>query len=508
MTNYEDLSKNVFAALKGSQLDIQMFDKNGFDTINPKQARRFFVLNPNIMITVNEETEDSDGSVVFNKGASADSPSIESMQRRIQNIVKKEPTVNFKIETFGKDIEPKDFADEAKLSKDAIMENDLRPRNHLLISQIKNMVRVFGGSISEADLTSNLGIMDLSEIAPTLKDLVDKGELVLKRDKHGHPLYSNPKLDMMPSAGLQESFSRWFGSRKVSRQVIENVRILVKHSRPVSEEVKGSRTRQIAEIFLECNGERFRFKENYLPGARAMARHLSFGGSMTDKVGTYITESTTQLLKLSSFNRYVLNNRLINESSSGIVEIVKENIETLRLELRKLAGSKTYESVKARLETFEKQPLAEDDVSQLKDLFTIRRFDEKFEEVLPIVKQLIQEKDTYHKRIEEAAGQPILLKRGTIDSAPVFEFASNHARLGYKLNELALRIVENQELSEFITKIGSRVSKEGKINAFERAVLNQVFENATFEKAKSASAPIKESQEIEYFFNKYERVFL
>ena len=80
------------------------------------------------------------------------------------------------------------------------------------------------------------------------------------------------------------------------------------------------------------------------------------------------------------FPRPRVPNKLINEDSSGIVETVKENIQTLRTELKKLTGSRTYETVKARLETFEREPLAEDDTSQLKDLFTIRRFDEKFEE--------------------------------------------------------------------------------------------------------------------------------
>jgi hypothetical protein len=306
---------------------------------------------------------------------------------------------------------------------------------------------------------------------------------------------------------LQESFSRMFGSRRTSIQMVENVRILIKHKVPVSEETKGSRTRQIAEIFLESNGERFRFKENYLPGARAMARHLSFGGSMNDKVGSFIIESSTQLRKLQSFNRYVINNQLINEDSSGIVETVKENIQTLKTELRKLTGIKTYETARARLETFEKQPLSEDDVSQLKEIFTIKRFDEKFEEVLPIVKQLIQEKDTYHKRIEEAAAKPIWIKHDIVSPVPMFEFSSETAKIGYKLTELSMRILENQELAEFINKIGTKFTKESKINDFERAVLEQVFENIQIKTNKETKTSINESIEFEKYFTKFDNLF-
>ena len=165
---------------------------------------------------------------------------------------------------------------------------------------------------------------------------------------------------------------------------------------------------------------------------------------------------------------------------------------------------KTYETVKARLETFEREPLAEDDTSQLKELFTIRRFDEKFEGVLPIIKQLVQEKNTFHKRIEEAAGNLILVRRESINTTPMFEFASENARLGFKINELALRIVENEELAGFINKIGTKVCKEGVVNDFERAILAQVFENIKVaEKSTEKKKEIKESIDLTAYFDKF-----
>jgi len=307
---------------------------------------------------------------------------------------------------------------------------------------------------------------------------------------------------------VMESFSKMFGSVKTSQQTLENVRILVRHKTPIDENVRGSRSRHISAIFLECNGERMRFQHNYLPGARAMAQHMAHGGTMSDKVGAYISESTGQLLKLQSFNRYVTTNKLINEDSSSIIETIKENIQTLRTELKKLIGSKTYETVKARLETFEREPLAEDDTSQLKDLFTIRRFDEKFEEVLPIVKQLVQEKDTFHKRIEEAAAGIVMLRREAI-TTPIFEFASDNARLGFRINEFALRVMENDELSGFINKIGTKLCKEGTVNDFERAVMTQVFENCKVEeKAKEEKKEIKESLDLAAYFDRFDYNFM
>lgn len=492
MVEMDGLAEKVFSLLKGNGLQVKIFDDVGNETTDPTVGRRFFVTSPNIMVTINED----DNMVEFSKGADVDK-SVEGLQKNIRKVVD-QFMMNFQIKVFGKAIQPRDYAYQAKMKGAAMMENSMKPVNHHLLGEIMKMVKLFGGSISEADLTSNLGVMDLSEIRPVLNRLVQEGKLKMELDKGGHPIYSK-----VVDEAVMESFSKMFGSLKTSQQTLENVRILVKHKTPVDETVRGSRTRHISAIFLECNGERFRFPHTYLPGARAMAQHLAHGGTMADKVGSYISESTGNLLKLQSFNRYVTTNKLINEDSSGIVETVKENIETLRTELRKLTGVKTYETVRARLETFEREALAEDDTTQLKDLFTIRRFDEKFEGVLPIIKQLVQEKDTFHKRIEEAAANVIRISAKQINSTPMFEFSSNNARIGFMLNEFALRIVENDELAGFVNKIGTKLCKEGQINDFEKAVMSQVLENLHIVEKQSGKKDIKESADLAAYFDKY-----
>lgn len=548
----DTLAQKIFSLLKGNGFQIKIFDNDGNDVTDPAMGRRFFISNPNIMVTINED----DNSIEFSKGKLTDDDSISSVQKNIRDLAD-EFMMNSNIKIFGKAIQPRDYAYQAKIQKEpAMMENtSVQPYNHQLLGQVYNKVKYFKTPAAHT-IADNLGL-DLSDVQPMLNRLVKAGKITARPDAQGDIEYSvsveeaimevsteklasyktaagadarqadktgdtkradkrfsgivkatnkqfkNDAKKVSESDSIKESFSKMFGSLKTSHQVIENVRILVRHNMPVSEEVRGSRSRHISAIFLECNGERMRFQHNYLPGARAMAQHMAHGGLMSDKVGSYISESTDQLLKLQSFNRYVTTNKLINEDSSGIIETVKENIQTLRTELKKLTGSKTYETVKARLETFEREALAEDDTSQLKDLFTIRRFDEKFEEVLPIVKQLVQEKDTYHKRIEEAAGASVILRREAMNTTPMFEFASENARLGFKLNELALRIVENDELAGFINKIGTKMCKEGSVNSFEKAILSSVLENAILEAKVIDKKEIKESIDLDAFFDRY-----
>lgn len=432
MVEKDALAQKVFALLKGNGFQIKIYDVDGNETTDPSLGRRFFVMQPNIMISIDDE----DNNIELSKGSGAED--IGNVQKGIRKLAN-EFMMNSSIKVFGKSIQPRDYSYQAK-----------------------------------------------SGSSPTMEHKIPKGLQAMRT--------------------LAESFSKMFGSARTSQQTLENVRILVRHKQPVDENVRGARSRSISAIFLECNDERFRFPYNNLMGARAMAQHLAHGGTMNDKVGSYISESTGNMLKLQSFNRYVTTNKLINEDSSGIVETVKENIETIRTELKKLTGVKTYESVRARIDTFEREALSEDDTSALKELFTIRRFDEKFEEVLPIVKQLVQEKDTYHKRIEESAANVVLLRRESLNTTPMFEFASENARLGFKLNELALRIVENDELAGFINKIGTKMCKEGEVNDFEKAILTQVLENIKVAET-SVSKELKESFDLEDYFNSFDNNF-
>ena len=499
MVEMDTLAGKVFSLLKGNGLQIKIFDIDGAETTDPSLGRRFFVSKPNIMVTIDEEGNE----IQFSKGADTDS-SVDNLQRNIRKIAD-EFLMNSDIKVFGKAIQPRDYAYQAKMEQgSAMMENTAR--NSQLMGQIEHLMTKTGGSFTASGLVKNIKGTHLGAVQKALNQLATDGKVSANGQTDaadGSPFYS-ASVD----EAIMESFSKMFGSLKTSQQTLENVRILVKHKTPVDENVRGARTRHISAIFLESNGERFRFPHNYLPGARAMAQHMAHGGSMGDKVGMHITESTSDLLKLQSFNRYVTTNKLINEDSSGIVETVKENIETIRADLRKLTGSKTYETVKARIETFEREALAEDDTSGLKELFTIRRFDEKFEEVLPIVKQLVQERDTFHKRIEEAAANVVMLRREAISTTPMFEFASENARLGFKLNELALRILENDELAGFVNKIGTKLCKEGQVNDFEKAVLTQVFENIKVaEKVAPKVREIKESKDLGAYFDKYNMNF-
>lgn len=494
----ELLSEKIFALLKGNGLKLKIYDTAGAETTDPRSGRRFFAAQPNIMVTLNTDNN----SIEFSKGAGV-SNEVDTLHRGIKKLAD-EFLMNSKIKIFGKSIRPKDYSYQAKMQKDSVMENT--SVNHLVLAKVFKELDYAAAMTADA-IAENIPGADLNEVQKALNRLVQDGKVSVSEHPRVGTTYSK-KMEEAVGA-LYEGFSKMFGSRRTSRQQLENVKLIIRHKDDIDESVRGARARKISSIFLECNGERLRFPYTHLTGARAMAQHLAHGGTMTDKIGTYIAESTGKLIQLQSFNRYATANQLINEHSASVIDSVKENISSLKDELTRLTKPRTYETAKARIETLEPSNLAEEDLSSLKELFTVKKFDEKFETVLPVVSHILKEKDAYRKRIEEAAAGIVAVRNDVIDSTPVFEFASEHSRLAYKLNELALRITGNPELSEFVSSVGNKLYKNQEIDAFESAIVSQVLENAVINKLDTGSRQeIKESADLELFFEQFDLKFL
>lgn len=81
--------------------------------------------------------------------------------------------------------------------------------------------------------------------------------------------------------------SRMYGTSYSSYDKIGPAKIIVRHSAPANDEVRGSRSRHISNIFVETHeGERFKLPVKNLHYARAMARHVANGGTLSDETGT------------------------------------------------------------------------------------------------------------------------------------------------------------------------------------------------------------------------------
>jgi len=277
----------------------------------------------------------------------------------------------------------------------------------------------------------------------------------------------------------EASLSRMSGVKKTSYQTLESVKMVVRHRKEVDEDVRGSRSRQISAIFLEQAGERFRFPHNHLAGARAMARHMYEGGNMQDALGEYIIESVSNVIKLSEFVRYARSNKLMNEANEDVVKTVKENINTIRTEIKGLTGAKSYAKMSETILAREANVLEEDDTTDLQDMFTVRKFDEKITDTLPLIKRLMDNKQTWRDAILEASQVEIAISEKTeLSEDDMFEFENPVQQMGYKVRGIAERMIGESDLSVFVGKVAGKLIEGAGISDFEKKVVGNVLENA------------------------------
>lgn len=105
----------------------------------------------------------------------------------------------------------------------------------------------------------------------------------------------------MEETKVQESLNEGLtGSAMRSYYHLPRAKMVVVHKSKVQEEVRGSRTRNVKEIFVECNGERRRMGTPSLAAAKAMTHHLNEGGQWGDKFGSHIETSASDLEVLKS----------------------------------------------------------------------------------------------------------------------------------------------------------------------------------------------------------------
>jgi hypothetical protein len=163
------------------------------------------------------------------------------------------------------------------------------------------------------------------------------------------------------------------------------IRIKILHNEPVVDEVRGSRTRKIENIFLETPiGERFKCVHNSLPAARALAVHISQGGSMHDDVAECINNMVYEMKAMRHFVRSTKNRQFEDAETDNMARAATRHFMKLQKTLNHLAVKKYYDEF---VEDFiQPTPLEDEiDVDALKERFVKKVYDARFDEALPIV---------------------------------------------------------------------------------------------------------------------------
>ena len=136
------------------------------------------------------------------------------------------------------------------------------------------------------------------------------------------------------------------GTTRSSYQRVGECKVIIRHTDKINEDKFGARSRNINAIFVETkNGERFKVAENNLHGARAMARHLSNGGSPFDTVGIKVSSMMEEMSSLKNMMAEVKSigkDEQLVEQSSDLAGKIRTRFIGLRETLRKMSGKVGY----------------------------------------------------------------------------------------------------------------------------------------------------------------------
>ena len=269
--------------------------------------------------------------------------------------------------------------------------------------------------------------------------------------------------------GITEaSLGSSYGSIKTSYQPLDSVKIVVKHSKPVNEEIRGARSRNISKIFIQANEERFLFPSKNLQGARAMARHIYNGGAMHDTVGESIVQMCKDIRTLREFVRYVSTKGLINEANSEYVTLAKEHIESIKTTFKRVAGAKSYSKAVESLNEYDNIEIVNE--VNLEDHFTETHFDNKVGNAHETLSKLVNKKSAFESYIMNAIESETFEGAKEVIEEDPLEFANPHSKLGYQVSQLST-VVANQRLANYLGSIGSKLSDGGSLDPMEyRAV--------------------------------------
>ena len=433
--NIDIVSEKLFNILKGFGYEVKSFDKDGDLVLNPQEATRFAVGEPNLLARINLPEK----TIML---ATSEDLSEEPVRDMVKNLAQ-DYLMNFDYKVFNRKIKPK--GEQLDVKKNA--EKDMADVMEATLENIDQMQSTMYKSVSSIpwamrddwgfDWSSLKPGMDSNDAFEMFKDAViqirgDQGSggytaqnLANKNDKYYNELLKTyvqkiatmgmsveggtGKLvmdqvqDRLPNDTISEaSLGKMTGSRKSSYQPLaDSVKIIVRHNKEVNEEVRGARSRNIHSILVQRGEEKFKMAENNLSAARAMARHLHNGGETFDEIGESITEMSREFKKLKEFIGYVRKAKLVNETNQEFVSMALENIDTIRTNFKRLSGVKSYANAVESVSAYNNVELLQDDID-LESKFTETHFDDKVANAMESLKAMTSRRRSFESKITKA----------------------------------------------------------------------------------------------------------
>jgi len=286
---------------------------------------------------------------------------------------------------------------------------------------------------------------------------------------------------------VQESLTPAAGSMKTSYQQTEGAKLIIRHSKPVNEEVRGSRSRNIKALFIEnAQGERFRYPHVHLAGARTMVQHVSEGGLTYDEIGQKIISLSEERNQLLQVARYIKSNGL-QEQANDVQFAVGQRLSEIKSLLGRYNPKQLMSDIHEQDET---------NLEALQEKLTKNVFDESIGSLLPKLNGYLKEyqsklqaTETFEQlkqQVEEASSIPVsAIPDLEFNSMVVYESPTINTT---ELINMVLPVLEDQKVRESLSQIKDHVA-EGRLDSMAvenltRSIIGKCSRQATMEDSR------------------------
>ena len=286
---------------------------------------------------------------------------------------------------------------------------------------------------------------------------------------------------------VQESLTPAAGSMKTSYQQTDGAKLIIRHSKPVNEEVRGSRSRNIKALFVEnAQGERFRYPHIHLAGARTMVQHVSEGGMPYDEIGQKIISLSEERSQLLQVARYIKSNGL-QEQANDVQFAVGQRLSEIKGLLGRYNPKQLMSDIHEQDET---------NLEALQEKLTKNVFDESIGSLLPKLNGYLKEyqaklqaTETYEQlkqQVEEASSIPVsAIPDLEFNSMVVYESPTVNTT---ELINMVLPVLEDQKVRESLSQIKDHVA-EGRLDPMAvenltRSIIGKCSRQATMEDSR------------------------
>ena len=117
--NYSTIAEKIMRYIQGNGLSLKMYDAdNGKSVSNPDDARFFYIDEPNMMVSIDESSKEV--KLHFGEGVDIDKPKAEKIMNSLKNL-SREYMLDFDVRSFGRHIEPKNYAYKLDKNKEQTM---------------------------------------------------------------------------------------------------------------------------------------------------------------------------------------------------------------------------------------------------------------------------------------------------------------------------------------------------------------------------------------------------